>query len=370
MVLKFALYIINVTLLLFCIQSPSFGVSLEKKSRTIVIDAGHGGKDPGAVRGSVYEKTINLAIALELGRRLTDVMPEWKIIYTRTDDRFVELAERTNIANRSDADLFVSIHTNSNPRSTIRGTETYVMGVDKNRGNLAVSMRENGVISLEPDYRSRYEGYDPTSSESLIIFSLMQYAYQNQSLALACSVERAYAEAGLTSRGVHQAGFLVLWRTAMPSILTEVGFLSSSGDLAELTSTKGPKKIAGALTTAIKTYVSQNLSTPQSVKTPSASHVDPPEAALGSLPIVFSVQIKSSAQPIAINSMNFGPLVMKIKEIKTKNFYKYCVEELISYKEALLLQNRLRAIYPDAFLVAFCDGKQISVKEAKQKTEQ
>ncbi|MEG3048091.1 MAG: N-acetylmuramoyl-L-alanine amidase [Mucinivorans sp.] len=171
---------------------PLRGATTEPKVPIVVIDAGHGGKDPGAVRGSVHEKTINLAVALELGRQLEKLMPRVKIVYTRSDDTFVELGERTTIANEAEADLFVSIHTNSNPNSRIAGTETYVMGADKNSANLAVSMRENGVISLEADYHTRYEGYDPKSSESLIIFSLMQYAYQSQSLALARGVETAY----------------------------------------------------------------------------------------------------------------------------------------------------------------------------------
>ncbi|MEG0032812.1 MAG: N-acetylmuramoyl-L-alanine amidase, partial [Mucinivorans sp.] len=150
---------------------PLRGATTEPKVPIVVIDAGHGGKDPGAVRGSVHEKTINLAVALELGRQLEKLMPRVKIVYTRSDDTFVELGERTTIANEAEADLFVSIHTNSNPNSRIAGTETYVMGADKNSANLAVSMRENGVISLEADYHTRYEGYDPKSSESLIIFS-------------------------------------------------------------------------------------------------------------------------------------------------------------------------------------------------------
>ncbi|MEG0466784.1 MAG: N-acetylmuramoyl-L-alanine amidase [Mucinivorans sp.] len=381
MVLKFALHIFNVVCLVFGIVMPLRGATTEPKVPIVVIDAGHGGKDPGAVRGSVHEKTINLAVALELGRQLEKLMPRVKIVYTRSDDTFVELGERTTIANEAEADLFVSIHTNSNPNSRIAGTETYVMGADKNSANLAVSMRENGVISLEADYHTRYEGYDPKSSESLIIFSLMQYAYQSQSLALARGVETAYKGVGLASRGVRQAGFLVLWRTAMPSILTEVGFISNPSQLRELTSVKGQKSLASALAKAIKLYVEQNFngSIPVQTVEPVVRVNEKPQVVdikaddrienISKNTVTYSVQIKSSSKPITINSTNFGPLVMQVKELKVKNIYKYCLKEVDSYKEALLLQSKLRKIYQDAFVVAFCDGEQISVGAAKQKSK-
>lgn len=372
--------IINVVLLVFCMHGAVCAEPVPDMGWVVVLDAGHGGKDPGAVCGRVYEKTINLAVALELGRVLEAQMPDIKVIYTRRDDRFVELSERTKIANKAEADLFVSIHTNANPNKNASGTETYVMGADKNSANLAVSMRENGVISLEADYESRYEGYDPSSSESLIIFSLMQYAFQTQSLSLARDMEAAYKSAGLASRGVHQAGFLVLWRTAMPGILTELGFISNPNDIKRLTSTEGQQTVSRALCLAMKKYIErnpkQNFAKPK--PSTSAANVSPAAPATAqpkpSQPLVdgqvkYSVQVLMSSSPIEINSTKFGRWVMQVRERKVKNVYKYYVGELDSYKEALLLQSKLRETYLDAFMVAFDSSGQISIEDAKKITE-
>lgn len=409
-VLKFINRIINVTLLVFCILLALNSMARETKSWCVVIDAGHGGKDPGTVSGRVYEKSINLAVALELGRELKRRLPDINIVYTRADDRFVELSERSRIANRAAADLFVSIHTNSNPNKNARGTETFVMGVDKSSANLSVAMRENGVVSLESDYQTKYEGYDPKNSESLIMFSLMQYGYQTQSLALARMVEANY---GTHSRGVKQAGFLVLWRTAMPSILTEIGFLSNAQDMAGMTSESGQNRLARALADAVESYVEQNpkesilpLSPkaensppvkPQSQTKPTTKPQTKPEAKPEAKPAVktesknepqvksdnkpaqgkrypkndirYAVQIKTSSEKIERNYDNFGSWIMEVRERKKENIYKYFVGELISYKDALFLQDKLRKIYHDAFVIAFCGEEQISVNEAKKITE-
>lgn len=362
---------------LLCLASADKVWGAEPVGWVVAIDAGHGGKDPGAVSGKVYEKHINLSVALALGQLLEERVEGIKIIYTRSDDRFIELSERTNIANRADADLFISIHTNANPYKTVLGTETYVMGADKTKGNMAVSMRENSVISLEADYQSRYEGYDPKSPESLIMFSLMQYAHQTQSLALARQVEMAYKSSGRTSRGVHQAGFLVLWRTAMPSILTEVGFISNDTDRAFLTSNDGPRALATSLANAVADYL-KGRTKPSTVQvekpiieTPIAPVTQPKAAQDKKEPneVYYSIQIRSSTTPIPINSDNFGPLVMRLRETKVGTTYKYWAEKAKTYQEALSLQRRLREIYPDAFVVAFFGDKQISVAEAQKSTK-
>lgn len=206
--------------------TPSTG-----KTPVVVIDAGHGGRNPGAVWGELLEKDINLAVALMAGEKLGRLMPQAKIIYTRTTDVDVPLKDRTEIANHANADLFISIHCNANPSTSAAGSETYVMGVDKSGANLAVAMRENAVITLEDNFTESYGGYDPKSAESFIIFSLMQYAHQDQSLGLASEIQKQYTAGGaLRSRGVKQDGFLVLWRTAMPSVLTEIGFISNPAD--------------------------------------------------------------------------------------------------------------------------------------------
>lgn len=198
------------------------------KLTKVVIDAGHGGHDTGALGKDAREKDITLAVALKLGKLIETNCPDVTVIYTRKTDVFIPLDERTAIANKAEADLFISIHVNSNPSSRPYGAETYVMGLHKSAGNLDVAMRENSVITYEKDYTTKYEGYDPNSAESFIIFSLMQNAYLDQSLNFASKIQNDFCERGQRKdRGVKQAGFLVLWKTAMPSVLVELGFLSN-----------------------------------------------------------------------------------------------------------------------------------------------
>lgn len=225
----------------------------------IVIDAGHGGKDPGCKGDKNREKQVTLDIALKLGKLLKDSIPELKIVYTRTRDTFIELSQRSRIANNSKADLFVSIHCNANDKVTPYGTETYVMGLHKNDGNLKVSKRENESILLEDNYKENksYDGFDPNSPVAHIIFSLYQNAYLNQSLKIAENVEKQFKdEQKLNSRGVKQAGFLVLWKTAMPSILVETGFLTNKDDRKYLESDSGRVEVAKSLYRAIKVHKS------------------------------------------------------------------------------------------------------------------
>ncbi len=341
--------------------------------RCIVIDAGHGGKDPGANAGRILEKNINLGVALELGRLLTAEFPDLRVVLTRTDDRFVELDQRSRIANDAGADLFISIHTNSAAGGPAAyGTETYVMGEDTGNRNLSVVMRENSVISLEKDYTSRYEGYDPNSAESVIMFSLMQYAYQSQSLVLAETIQREYkSHASRADKGVKAAGFLVLWRTSMPSVLTEVGFISNPAEAAWLDSREGQNKIASALARAVgdykRTMDQRTISAPPATTTATttasaAPSAGPPEEAPG---VVFRIQVKSSARPMAVNRSTFGDYAPRIKEYRIDGRYKYCYGEAFSYKEALLLQKQVREKHPDAFMVAFStDGAPIPLAEA------
>lgn len=361
--------------IVFCIPTVTLGGPRDTKNWCIVIDAGHGGKDPGTVSGRNYEKTINLAIALELGRELERRVDGIKVVYTRNDDRFIALSDRSKIANSASGDLFISIHTNSSTNKSASGTETFVMGVDKGSANLAVAMRENGVVSLEADYKTTYEGYDPNDSESFIMFSLMQYSYQTQSLELARLTQNKYKERELSSRGVKQSGFLVLWHTAMPSILTEVGFLSNDADARHMTSAAGQRSIAHALAESVESYMKNNPKIDLSTIKPTQSTLEQnripdtitSHASQGK--VSYSVQIKSSSTRLPINATNFGPYVIRIWERKVKNVYKYYVDRVISYKEALLLQGKLRDNYRDAFVVAFSGKEQIEVKDAKKITE-
>ena len=221
----------------------------------VVIDAGHGGKDPGCSWKGALEKDLNLRVALRLGGLIEEAYPEVKVIYTRKDDRFIELHERGDIANRAGADLFISIHTDAVDNTSAHGNSTFIMGNDKSEKNLAVAQRENSVIVLEGDYEAKYEGYDPGSAESFIIFSLMQYAYSEQSMIFAEIVQKHYKlNTPITDRGARQAPYLVLWRTAMPAVLTELGFMTNQGDRDYLLSEEGEKAVAKALFDAFGEY--------------------------------------------------------------------------------------------------------------------
>lgn len=224
--------------------------------KKVVIDAGHGGHDPGTSGKFSREKNIALKIALELGSIIEEQLPDVKVIYTRKSDKFIELDDRAEIANKNDADIFVSIHCNASPvAKTIYGTETYVMGTHKTKSNLEVAKRENSVILLEEDYQERYEGFDPKSPESHILFELYQNAHVENSLKLAASIENQFKNrAGRRSRGVKQAGFWVLWRTTMPSVLVETGYLTNPSEEKDLNDEVKQSYIASAIYRAIRDY--------------------------------------------------------------------------------------------------------------------
>ncbi len=223
--------------------------------KTLVIDAGHGGKDPGTMGGGIKEKDIALSIALELGRIINENLPEVKVLYTRSKDEFIGLYDRANFANENNANVFISIHCNAEKSCTAYGTESWVMGTHKSNDNLELAMKENSVILLEEDYNEKYEGFDPNSSEAHIIFSLYQNAYLDQSLDLASRIEdQFHSRVGRNSRGVKQAGFLVLWKTSMPSVLIETGFLSNSKEREYLNSKTGQVYIASAIFRAFRDF--------------------------------------------------------------------------------------------------------------------
>ena len=216
----------------------------KRQIKTIVIDAGHGGHDPGCQYGGAKEKEVTLKIALELGKKISEELSDVKVIFTRKTDEFVTLWDRANIANRNQADLFISIHCNANKNTEVSGTETFAMGLHKAESNLEVSIRENDVILMEKNYEERYEGFDPNSPETHIILSLHQNAYLEKSIDLASRIEKYFVKNKVnSSRGVKQAGFVVLWKTKMPSILIETGFLSNKNDRILLTSDDGVDKI-------------------------------------------------------------------------------------------------------------------------------
>lgn len=243
--------------LCFCfvlLGSSFLDVQKKYKVKTIVLDAGHGGKDPGTHGKKLKEKDVTLAVTLAVGKLLKERFPEMKIIYTRKTDEFIELHERAAIANRNNADLFISIHCNSGPSHAV-GSETYAMGLHTSEGNLKVAKRENAVILKEENYLNKYNGFDPNSPLAHIFFANVQSAYLDKSLMLAQKIESQFEKLeGRNSRGVKQAGFLVLWKTAMPSVLIELGYLTHSTDEKSLSTESGRLATAKSIVKAIEHY--------------------------------------------------------------------------------------------------------------------
>lgn len=266
--MKNIVFTISLTLImLFSAFSPVDERDL--KINTVVIDAGHGGKDTGTTGAAAREKDIALKIALELGKTIKKYLKDVKVIYTRTSDKFVELEQRAQIANKNGADLFISIHCNSLPKNTsdkmrqgVYGTETYIMGTHTSDANFDVAKRENAVILMEEGNQEVYEGFDPNSPESYILFSLYQSAYLENSLRLAEKIEQQFKErVKRRSRGVRQAGFWVLYRTSMPSVLVETGYLSNSKEERYLNDAYGQSLIASGLFRAFRDYKDEIEST-------------------------------------------------------------------------------------------------------------
>jgi len=228
------------------------------RMQTIVLDAGHGGKDPGNLGSRSKEKDINLAVTLLVGKYIEENLPDVKVIYTRDDDSFPTLKERPMIANNNKADLFVSIHSNSAPSKSAYGTETFVMGTKHFEANFDIVKRENSVILLEDNYEENYEGFDPKSPESYMMFNLMSKVYFENSVSLADNIETQFKNrVGRKSRGVKQGPFYVLWTPSMPSILVELGFLSNSNEERFLMSQKGKEYMASAIFRSIRDYKEQ-----------------------------------------------------------------------------------------------------------------
>lgn len=349
--------------------------------RKVVIDAGHGGKDPGTVGRVSKEKDITLKIALKLGAYIEKNFPEISVIYTRKEDIFIPLDERSKIANNAGADLFISIHCNATERNSPDGTETYVMGLHRSNQNLDVAMRENAVITYEDDYSSKYEGYDPNSSESFIIFSMLQNAHLDQSLNFASLIQTDFRErANRKDRGVRQAGFLVLWKTSMPSVLVEVGYLSHPREELYLNSNEGQEHLASSIYRAFKEY-KRNVDERNGIAAKSQfnhtlqNSVDKNPTQINSSwesqklnpSISFKVQFLVSSKKIAPNSEYFKKL-KDIYEIESNGTYKYCAGNTNSYNEILQYCQEVKKIYPDAFIIALKNGSPIPIDIAIKET--
>lgn len=336
----------------------------------IVIDPGHGGRDPGALGSYSYEKNVTLAVALKTGALLEQYLKNVRIIYTRKTDVFMELSERAEIANRNKADLFISIHANSHPQKSTYGAETFVMGHHKDQQNMEVAMKENSVILLENDYSTRYEGFDPKSPESYIMFTLMQNAYSEQSIDLASKIQAEYkTQVKRFDRGVKQAGFWVLYMTTMPSVLTEIGFISNPSEEKYINSQTGQDEIATAIYRACRDYVAEidrksSISTvkPDSVKQEVKNTAD--KSLKGR--IIFTVQVAASPKKIEIKPSNFKNL-KDVSEISSGSRYRYVSGVFTDYEKAVKYRKQLEELYPDAFVISVRDNKILPLQEALDK---
>ncbi len=372
-------------------------VYANKPIKVVVIDAGHGGHDPGAIGYSgANEKDIALAIALKVGNRISEAFPDIKVIYTRNTDVFVELKQRAIIANENNADYFISIHCNSAPNATSMGTETFVMGMDKNNANLAVAQRENASILLEANAEENYGNFNPTSNEAYIIFQLYQNVYSERSIHLAKSIQNEFStRIHRKDRGVKQAPILVLWRTAMPSILVEVGFISNKEEEAYLVSQKGQDEIAKsifngfakvaegegnkAVQSAIEKYEEPKPQTKEEVK----SKVEEPvkqemkeqqnvntqtNTQVSNATVCYKIQFLVSSTKQDLSGSKFAGIKdIEIEQLK-ENLYRYTSGHFSTYQEALVgLENIKNTKYKEAYIVAFDkNGQKISVSEAKK----
>lgn len=281
--MKFNLSKFLYIVLFFAIIPIVSWANAEKRNFTLVIDAGHGGHDAGAVGAYSKEKDINLRVALAFGKLVEENCHDVKVIYTRKRDVFIPLQTRADIANRNKADLFISVHTNALPAGRLAyGSETYTLGMARANANLAVAKRENSVITLESDYKSTYKGFDPNKAESYVIFEFMQDKFMKQSVDLASAIQKQYVNAGRPNKGVHQAGFLVLRNTSMPSVLTELGFITTPAEENYLNSERGTTELSRSIYNGFLTYRRMHEhganDIPQNLSSKADARVDTPVA--------------------------------------------------------------------------------------------
>ncbi len=356
----------------------------EKKIRTIVIDPGHGGHDSGCHGSSAYEKHVALSVSLKLGKLIEDYFPDVKVIFTRKTDVFVELYRRAQIANENQADLFICIHCNSGPKAAY-GAETFVMGLHKTDDNLSVARRENAVILQEDNYENRYDGFDPNSPEAHIVFSLYQNAYLYQSLYFAEKLQHEFKhQAKRHNRGVKQAGFLVLYRTTMPSVLIETGFLTNEEEERYLKSDAGQDQMAFSIMRAFQQYkawvddkpdtrilaplkskeedhekeADVNTRTEKTESNSQHTHVEPN--------VLFRVQIYQSPKKTSLKASVFKGRD-DIWEYESDNTWKYTCGRFDKPEDAVKLQSELKKEgFTDAFVVAFNNNKRITLNEARK----
>ncbi len=363
------------TILIFGIVINARGLNVEdppKGIHTVVIDAGHGGRDPGAVGKNAKEKDLALSIALKVGAYIEENVPDVKVIYTRKKDVFVELMDRAEIANQAEADLFVSIHVNALGRPSAKGTLTLVLGQHRADENFDVAVRENSVILLEEDYETRYEGFNPKSTESHIMFSLMQKTYFKQSIEFGDFVQDQFRDrAGRKDLGVREQGILVLAQTSMPGVLVETGFITNPDEEKFLMSKYGQEIIASAIYRGFKEYKEEidrrsNLSVVIDEETPESTEQSlDNQNTIKPDQVIFSIQVASSKTKISTDPSSFKGY-KGVRILSAGRWYKYLIGSNISYYTALEKCNEIKADYPDAFVVASKNDKLVPLKDALQ----
>jgi len=363
------------------------------KLRTVVIDAGHGGKDKGCLGSKSYEKDVALAIALQLGVYLEETFPDLNVIYTRKTDVFVELQDRASIANKAKADLFICIHANAGGSSAY-GTETFVMGDAKSESNMKAAQRENSVILMEDNYATKYGDFDPNSPASYIIFTFSSKAHQAQSISFAEKIQAQFRErVARKDRGVKTAGFLVLHQTTMPSVLIETGFLTNKNEERFLTSKEGQDYLASAIYRAFKEYKQEVESVSQSIiddsieqdaeslapkkeekKNPagqkasekSVTEINKENQIESKLEdgLMFKVQIATSTNKVETTPENFKGL-QEVSFYEAGGLFRYTYGAEKTWEAANQIQKKVKESgYEDSFIVAFHNGKRIAVGEA------
>lgn len=390
-------------LLFFAVFSAGKASAAGERRFTLVIDAGHGGHDAGACGAFSKEKNINLNVALAFGKLVETNCPDVRVIYTRRRDVFIPLQERADIANRNKADLFISIHTNALPAGKIAyGAETYTLGMARAAANLEVAKRENSVITYESNYKQVYEGFDPGKAESYIIFEIMQDKYMKQSVELARSIQKQYAgHAGRRDKGVHQAGFLVLRHTTMPSVLTELGFISTPEEERYLNSSEGIRALGQSIYNGFLEYrrahdvtaVAFPPSIPREEPPAPVSPADPQPRREENRPEVPTVPQSGTEVPENRNTgeeeKESGPVFKvqlfvsdcklragdsRLKGLPDTDFYvdkgmyKYTVGCSADYARIRQLRKEVSDRFPDSFVVAFENGRRVDLQQAIRKS--
>ena len=380
----------KITLLLVAFLFLAAGMYAANQRFTLVIDAGHGGHDAGALGAKSKEKNINLNVALAFGRYVERNMPDVRVIYTRTTDVFIPLHDRANIANKANADLFISVHTNALPAGKIaRGFETYSLGMHRAKDNLDVAMRENSVISMEKGYQQTYQGFDPKSSESYIIFEFIQGKNMERSVEIARSIQNSVCQnANRPDKGVHQAGFLVLRETSMPSCLIELGFITTPDEENLLNDESRIDDIAKAIyegfakyknkydkrvTIPYRSQASEGNDipsiVPDSYKRPVAPVKKQTPASVKSDAPIFKVQILVSSRVLRKGDAHFKG-EENYDSYQESGMVKYTIGASANYNEIYQLRKSLLDKFPEAFIIAFKNGEKYDVNQAIREFKQ